>query len=595
MVFSLQRRFLLFLFLPVILFFLIAGVASYMYARSYLLDQWGATAKVKLERTAHQIKMKLDSKRELIDLIVEAETIPDSTVTQAFLLQQLSKREGVSFVDIQTLPVQETNSGQMAEYAEKAPLLPVPTIQRLLVSRFVSMNQMRGHGMEHGERREEVHGKRMTRSLPALSFDESRNFLTIAKNLGGPPEKPTRKVVVTISFDSFMKGILEVGQWKGSYACLVKSDGTILAHTDPSMNTRDTLGKTGDPLEIKVLNEMKTRTFGTVLGNGNPPDWVIGFYKVPTTDWYLVLVSKGSVILAPIVRFRFNYGLAGFISLICVGLLIRWNTQPIARSVAEISMAAEEVEDGNYSLEVSEDRSDEIGLLKRRINKMIRGLRQRDLIERTFGRYVDKKVVAELLLKPESLQLGGKNQTVTIMMADLRGFTRIAEGMKPQEVITILNRYFSKMIQVIEEHKGIIVDFYGDGILIFFNGSDEDVTVRALDAVRCALAMQKGLETVSRLNLTEGLPDLHMGIGIHTGEVVVGNIGSEARAKYGIVGSPVNETDRIQSCAEGGTVLISDKTYQSVKGQVEVAARGEARLKGLRAVRELYAVETITV
>ena len=255
----------------------------------------------------------------------------------------------------------------------------------------------------------------------AVWLDESGNFLSIVKELGGTKGEAKRRIVVRVSFESFMKDILAVGHWEGSYACLVNADGEYLAHTDARMYSWHKLGETGDPLKRAVLAEMKRKDFGTVFGQGHPPDWIVGFYKVPTTDWYLILSSKGSVVLAPLVRFRFHYMLAGLVSLIVVGLLIRWNTRPVAKSVAEISEAAATVEEGNYSTAMAEDRSDEIGYLKRRFNRMIEGLKQRDLIERTFGRYVDKAVAQELMNRPEALHLGGEKKIVTILMADLSG------------------------------------------------------------------------------------------------------------------------------------------------------------------------------
>jgi class 3 adenylate cyclase len=338
---------------------------------------------------------------------------------------------------------------------------------------------------------------------------------------------------------------------------------------------------------------MKKEPFGTVFGQGHPPDWVIGFYKVPTTDWYLILVSRGNVVMAPLVRFRFNYALAGIASLICIGLMIRWNTRPVAESVTEISAAAEQVENGNYSIEVREDRSDEIGQLKRRFNRMIGGLRQRDFIERTLGRYVDKKIAQELLSKPEALHLGGEKHVVTIMMSDLRGFTQMAEKIESEQVIKILNRYLARMIAVIEKHRGIIVDFYGDSVLAFFDGLEEDVIGRAADAVKAAVEMQRELQMVSKQNQEEGLPPIKMGIGIHTGEVVVGNIGSETRAKYGIVGSAVNETDRIQATAQGNSIMISEETYEALSGRVVVGRKTQTSLRGLEGYRSLYEVTSI--
>jgi adenylate cyclase len=593
MIFSLQKRFLVLLLLPVVLILLVSGVASFLYARSYLLDEWTAMSRLRLGWTAHQIRMRLDSKRELIKLIVRAETAPDSKFVQAFLTLELSEMPGVRLVDLQSLSGKGPTSHNLPDATDVAHRQALADMVRPVMHGMPMMKGMHGRGMGMGMGMRPGSSMDMRQMMSMmhggeLSFDESRHFLSLTETFGGTKEAPAKKITVTISFQSFMEGILEAGQWKHSYACLVKSDGSYLAHTDSSMDDLSKLGETGNPLERKVLEEMKTKDFGSVLGEGYPPEKVLEFYKVPTTDWYLVLVSQGNVILAPIVRFRFTYVLAGIISLICVGVLIQWSTRPIAQSVTEISKAAEQVENGNFSLEIPEDRSDEIGQLKRRFNQMIRGLKQRDLIERTFGRYVDKKIAQHLMNRPEALNLGGEKHLVTILIADLREFTPMAEKLEPEQVIKLLNRHFARMIPAIEKFKGIIVDFYGDSILVFFNGTQNDVRANVADAVNCAFEMQREAAVSSQENEREGLPGLSLGIGIHTGEVIVGNIGTETRAKYGIVGSAVNETDRIQSVAQGGSIIVSENTYAFLPDTVQVGSKCQACLKGLNGMRDLY-------
>jgi len=594
MVFSLQKRFLVFLLLPVTLTLAIVGVTSFIYARSYLLDEWGAMVRLKLEKTAHQVRMRLDRKRAMMRLMENAGVNPEATAIEAFLAQELTKMEGVISVEILPLTPSKSISGnnpasQTADAKRAMCEIPDGSDQHPCVGDQKGASYFSSSRMNQHERMERMMG----RYGNELSFDDSHNVLSITETFGGANQHQAKKIVVKVAFDSLIKGILEVGQWRHSYACLVKPDGHYLAHTDKSMAGLKVMGETGDALEKTVLKEMTQKSFGVVIGAGYPPDRVIGFYQVPTTDWFLVLVSRGSDVLAPIVRFNFNYLLVGALSVLCIGVLISWNTRPIARSIKEISQAAEEIEKGNFSIRVSEDRSDEVGTLKRRFNQMTQGLKQRELIERTFGRYVDGKVAAELLAKPESLQMGGKRRTVTILMADLRGFTQVCEKLRPEDVISMLNRHFSRMIAVIEKFEGIIVDFYGDSVLAFFQGdlgNDNYVPVRALDAVRCALEMQQELGALFKNELGKDVNKLSMGIGIHTGDVIVGNIGSNTRAKYGIVGSAVNETDRIQSCAQGGAVMISEKTYEILLNAVKVGPRIEVKLKGLEGVRNLYQV-----
>ncbi len=594
MVFSLQKRFLVFLLLPVILSLIIVGATSFIYARSYLLDEWASMVKLKLEKTAHQVRMRLDRKRAMIHLMENAEVNPEATVIEAFLAQEFSKMEGVLSVEVVPVtpnkPISEkppapgtTNGG--------GPMCDIPNgaVKRPCATDQESASYIKSMGMDH-----HAHMERMMKMYSnELSFDDSHNVLSITETFGSADQHEAKRIVVRVAFDSLIKGILEIGQWRHSYACLVKSDGRYLAHTNTSMAGLKFMGETGDSLEKKALKEMTQKSFGVVIGAGYPPDRVIGFYRVPTTDWFLVLVSRGTDVLAPIVRFNFNYILVGALSVLCIGVLISWNTHPIAQSIKEISQAAEEIESGNFSVSVSEDRSDEVGMLKRRFNLMTQGLKQRELIERTFGRYVDGKVAAELLAKPESLQMGGKLRTVTVLMADLRGFTQMCEKVSPEDVISLLNLHFSKMIAVIEKFEGIIVDFYGDSVLAFFQGAesnDSDVPARAIDAVRCALEMQQELGKLFRNELSQSINKLSMGIGIHTGDVIVGNIGSSTRAKYGIVGSAVNETDRIQSCAQGGAILISEKTYEILSDILNIESILAVKLKGLDGIRNLYQV-----
>lgn len=596
MIFSLQRRFLAFLLVPVVLFLVGTGFIAFLSARGYLLEQWEELAKRQLEKAAHQIRMHIDEKRELADLIAQAEQVPNGRVTQAFLVQKLRELPGVRFVDMESVDLpQGTPLSQVCNLCAGNSSPDSGHICLADPKNAVMLADETGGGALSGDSwkpSEEYHPECCQIELAS---EGTRRFLTIGKCYGGVNGTPHKRLTIRVSFDSFLDDVLEMGKDDGSYACLVTRDGEYLAHTDPIMGVRKRLGETGSPLEKRILKEIKSRHFGTIFGEGNPPEIVVRYHKVPTTDWYVVLFSDGRKILAPIIRFRTSYFVAGIIVVIVIAYLIRLNTVPVARSVRQISEAAERVEEGDYTGRLPEDSSDEIGQLKARFNEMVTGLKQRDLIERTFGRYVDKNIAREMMKKPEALRLGGKRHAVTIMMADLRGFTSMAEKLEPEEVITILNRYFARMIDVIDRHRGIIVDFYGDSVLVFFNGVDSAVHERAGDAVTCALTMQEKLAQLSAENVEHGLPELRMGIGIHTGEVVVGNIGSETRAKYGIVGSPVNEVHRIQSKALGGSVLISEQTYELVSDRVDVAATCETTLKGLDGDRCLYEVDSIDV
>jgi adenylate cyclase len=567
MIFSLQRRFLLLLLLPVTIILLLVGGAGFFFAGDFFFDQWVGSTQLKLGKAAKEIQTKLEDKLELINLMDKAHVIPRGDITQAFLIQQLIETKGVRFVEIEVSdPAVKAGEGSDG-----------------LDSGF-------GNDVTEGVYTMELCGD-VGFCAPLMDPDALDRSLRIVKSFHGSGANPTKRLIVRISFASFLKPIQNMGLLGDSQAFLVTRSGQLLAHTDPSKSERTMLGKRGDPLEKKLLKEIQRKAFGTIFSKGYPPKVVMGFYRVAPINWYLVVVSKGETILGPLVTFWKYYFVAGVLSLLAILLLIRLATRGVAQSIGEISSAAARVQTEDYSVRLPEDRSDEIGQLNKSFNTMMDGLKQRDLIRDTFGRYVDNTVAEELMRSPDSLRLGGEQATVTIMMTDIRNFTDISEKLHPEKIIHMLNRYFARMIAVIERYRGIIVDFYGDGILIFFNGVDADTAGRAADALNCALDMQREMSGYNEENEKENLPPLGMGVGIHTGEVVVGNIGTETRAKYGIVGSNVNLTSRIQSTASSGRVVISEETYALLAERMDVARSFSVCLKGVEGVKSLYEID----
>ncbi|MFC1835241.1 adenylate/guanylate cyclase domain-containing protein [Thermodesulfobacteriota bacterium] len=597
MTFSLQRRFSLFVLLPVGLILAVTGIGSFLYASYYLVDQWRSTSVLRLEKTAHQIQMRLDDKLRLINLIAGADEIRNGDVTQAYLIQQLRTQKGVRFVDIEPAmgsrrglrskkndshvnAAQNPNGLVCLVYnGERKPYYsdPIGFDERPVNSQFRCSTESGSCSIK-------------TKALG------TKGTLTIIKRFGGNGSSPAKRLVVSVDFQSLMDNLLEEGRWQGSSAYLVSSDGNYLAGTTHSeCLVGKKLGESGSPLEKRALNEIKAKDFGTLVGDNCSPDIVAGFYRIPNTDWYLVLFSWGHVVLAPILRFQWHFLIAGILTLALCLLLIRQGAKSVVRRIGMVSDAAERVERGDYSVVLDDPSSDEIGRFSRRFNSMVEGLKQRDFIQQTFGRYVDKNFVEQLMSKPEGMNLGGQNRVVTILMADIRGFTEMAEKLPPQKVTRMLNRYFSRVIPVIEKYEGIIVDFVGDSVLAFFNGLDREVSDRAYDAAKCAAEILAAVDQTSEENLGLGLPQISVGIGIHTGEVVVGNIGSETRAKYGIVGSAVNETQRIQSHANGGTILISEGTRRAIGDRLESIRSTKTTFKGLNGPRVLFELRSADV
>ncbi len=222
----------------------------------------------------------------------------------------------------------------------------------------------------------------------------------------------------------------------------------------------------------------------------------------------------------------------------------------------------------------------------------LEGIRQRDFIRATFGRYLSNEVVEELLESPRGLEMSGETREITLLVSDLRGFTSLSSKLSPREVITILNRYLEPMVEVIACYRGTVDEFQGDGILVFFGAplAAHDDPERA---VACAIEMQNKMVEINKEQVRHNLPELKMGVGINSGEVVVGNIGSEKRSKYGAVGTAINTTYRIESYTTGGQILISPDTYKKVRSQVRVSQTLEVQFKGIDHPVTLYDVTGI--
>lgn len=216
-----------------------------------------------------------------------------------------------------------------------------------------------------------------------------------------------------------------------------------------------------------------------------------------------------------------------------------------------------------------------------RIQKLNDQLEMRNkLISETFGRFLSDDIVKELLDKPGGLTLGGKKRNLTIMMSDIRGFTALSERMDPMELITMLNHYLAEMTEIIQNRKGTIIEFIGDGIFAIF-GAPVAYENHAAEAVAAALEMQARMVQVNEWNKERDYPFIEMGIGLNTGEVIVGNIGSEKRTKYGVVGSNVNLAGRIESYTIAGQILISESTADAIDTPLNVAKEIMARPKGV--------------
>lgn len=217
-------------------------------------------------------------------------------------------------------------------------------------------------------------------------------------------------------------------------------------------------------------------------------------------------------------------------------------------------------------------------------------LAREEVARANYSRFMPEYVVQQLLENPNSFRLGGANQTITILFADIRGFTSIAEAQNPEKIVSLLNQYFSAMSEIIFEHGGTLDKYIGDGLMALF-GAPTATPYDASNAVNAAVAMQRRLLTLNPELVEQGFSQIAIGIGLHTGEATVGYIGSEQRSEYTAIGDAVNLASRLESNTFGGQILISDATAQAAGDIFPLARREPLTVKNRKQPVELYEIK----
>ena len=190
-------------------------------------------------------------------------------------------------------------------------------------------------------------------------------------------------------------------------------------------------------------------------------------------------------------------------------------------------------------------------------------------VSSAFARYTTKDIADYVLETEEGQKLAGTTQNVTILMSDLRGFTSLSSKLSAEDLITVLNHYFEEMVSVIEKYHGTLIEFLGDGILVVF-GAPKAYEDHAALAVKAAIEMENSIIKVNEWNKEHGFPGIEMGIAVNSGDVVVGNIGSEKAMKYGCIGQTVNIAGRLEGLTIGGQILITENTRNMIKEALDI-------------------------
>ena len=423
----------------------------------------------------------------------------------------------------------------------------------------------------------------LRKQAQTLTDAVTKRGLTIASNLAGGAKS------ALVSNDDLTLNILvkEAMHDKDvAYVIFVDEDGVVRAHSNVSMigkrlSRPSSLTAPTDRAVIQTYRpddgSEEIIDFATPLVFSKTPigTLYIGFSKLAVT--HAVTEARQQAIY--VTAFMIILGVAGAVTLATV----------LSRPIFRLVEATQLISTGDLTVEVPVTTHDELGVLTASFNKMVRSLREKEMIKRAFTRYVAREVVEEVLKDPEHLMLSGERREATVVFCDIRGFTTLSERLTPEQVVSLLNEFYTTAIETTFKYDGTLDKFLGDAVMCVFGApiAHPDHTARA---VKTAIDMRTALTELSKRRSIRGLDPFEVGIGVALGEVVAGTVGTEERMEYTVIGDSVNVAARLQGHAKAGSILLSRRTYEAVHDLVEARSRGPLKVKGKEEEVEVYEV-----
>jgi class 3 adenylate cyclase len=333
----------------------------------------------------------------------------------------------------------------------------------------------------------------------------------------------------------------------------------------------------GSVFEVKLAGTPFLGQFIPILGPGGAK--AADLLQLRSKERVLMLLSS--------LRRNFLYiFLSGLAFALLVAFFVSRNiTKPLDSLIA----ATRKVDKGDLDVHVEVDTKDELGALADSFNDMVKDLKEKERVKGLFGRYLPKAVADKVMEQQGELELGGEQKDVAVLFSDIRGFTSISERMSPHELVTMLNDYYTRMIDVLFENGGTLDKTIGDAIMAVFGAPVNDPDAAA-KAVRTALQMQEALKAFNNERRAKNLEPFEIGIGINTGVVVAGNLGSTKQFSYTVIGDEVNLASRMCSVAKKGQIIITESAYRKVKWLFECNRLEPVTVKNVSQPVQIYEV-----
>jgi len=400
------------------------------------------------------------------------------------------------------------------------------------------------------------------------------------------PYDPAVSSSIIVVFYSMRKILESISTGSVINSIIVSGNGDLIAHRDRSLvKSKSNFSK------MPVVNKMMTspNPNAQIAYKENGERYLGAFNRVGFSDTAVISYVKEDIAFAMVYKIQ-RIVIWLTILVLAASLLANFFfSRSLSGPIRKLTDASHRIQEGHYDVDISSESHDEIGELTDSFKDMAHGLAERESIKTAFGKFVNKQI-AELVMHNE-IKLGGERKDVVVFFSDIRSFTSISESMEPEEVVEFLNQYMTRMVNCINKTKGIVDKYIGDAIMAvwgapFSSGND------VFNAVNASLMMREELLKFNRERGDIKKPVINIGCGIHCGPVLAGQIGSEDRMEYTVIGDTVNIASRIEALnkAFATDILISEETAEKVKDKFRLVPMKKIKVKGKSDPLQIYAV-----
>lgn len=384
-------------------------------------------------------------------------------------------------------------------------------------------------------------------------------------------------VAMDITISQINNHLTHLKSGKQNKVFLVSNTGAFIAHDEKGRVTKVNIKETPDKnIFLQAISSTEN------LNTYENEDYIV-VAKIPLSQWYLIYHLSHAEVFRPLHKLIAIFIAGLIVSLLALGFALVIISGRFAKPIKYLVGGAKKIKEGNYNQHMPIERRDELGYLTYSFNEMAKGLKEREFIRGTFGKYVPQEIVTELLRG--NSQLVSVKKDITFLFCDIRDFTQLSENKDPALVLVYLNSFFTRMEQVVSQHGGHINKYLGDGFLAIF-GAPAPLDNSAQQAVDAAHHM---LDQLDKFN-QEHMSHTKIGIGIHSGEALIGNIGSENRTEYSAIGDSVNLTSRIESLCKhyGENLLVSEQVISKLGPEFGYRMIDKTLVKGRQAPVVIY-------